>query len=517
MSPAFWRLFGYDPSQKKHLASEWQEMIHPEDRELATTNLQRHLADPSHPYDQIVRYRHNDGSWVWVRCRGIAIRDDPGKPVRMLGAHSDVTSIKEREAEIRRMHDDLDVIVQERTSQLRLAQEQQRLLDAKVQEAQKLESLGVLAGGIAHDFNNLLVGILGYADIALEKLPQLSPARPLIERIKTGGLRAADLCNQMLAYSGKGKFVIQPLDLNELVEEMAHLVEVSVSKKALLRYQLGANLPAIGADATQVRQILLNLIMNASEAIGDRSGVISISTGAQQCDGSYLESIFLPGEDWSAGVYVFVEVSDTGCGMSRETQERIFDPFFSTKFTGRGLGLAAVLGIVRGHSGAIKIYSEENGGTTFKILFPAVTQAAIPLLRFAGESESWRGSGTVLLVDDDETVLTVAGMMLEHAGFEVVTATDGKEGLAVFREHRDRIVCVMLDLTMPHMDGEETFRELRRIDPEIRVILTSGYNEQDASSRFAGKGLAGFVKKPFEASKLLGTLRAVLEPAAEPS
>jgi signal transduction histidine kinase/CheY-like chemotaxis protein len=435
----------------------------------------------------------------------------------MLGAHSDVTSIKEREAEIRRMHDDLDVVVQERTSQLRLAQEQQRLLDAKVQEAQKLESLGVLAGGIAHDFNNLLVGILGYADIALEKLPQLSPARPLIERIKTGGLRAADLCNQMLAYSGKGKFVIQPLDLNELVEEMAHLVEVSVSKKALLRYQLGANLPAIGADATQVRQILLNLIMNASEAIGDRSGVISISTGAQQCDGSYLESIFLPGEDWSAGVYVFVEVSDTGCGMSRETQERIFDPFFSTKFTGRGLGLAAVLGIVRGHSGAIKIYSEENGGTTFKILFPAVTQAAIPLLRFAGESESWRGSGTVLLVDDDETVLTVAGMMLEHAGFEVVTATDGKEGLAVFREHRDRIVCVMLDLTMPHMDGEETFRELRRIDPEIRVILTSGYNEQDASSRFAGKGLAGFVKKPFEASKLLGTLRAVLEPAAEPS
>ena len=394
------------------------------------------------------------------------------------------------------------------TTLVKQAEEERRRLDQQMQQTQKLESLGVLAGGIAHDFNNLLVAILGNAGLALMELPKESPARQTVQAIETAAQRAAELTRQMLAYSGKGKFVIELLNLSKVVEEMAHLLEVSVSKRAVLKYRFAPNLPLIEGDATQIRQIIMNLITNASDAIGERSGVISISTGLMHCDRAYLQSSYLD-SDLPEGDYVYVEVADTGEGMDEATRERIFDPFFTTKFTGRGLGLAAVLGIVRGHSGAIKLYSEKGRGSTFKVMLPAVAlnaaAAADSNQSTPAPADSRSRALTVLVVDDDETVRSVTRRMLEHAGYSVLQAADGVEALEVYASNPG-IDVVLLDMTMPHMDGEETFRELRRISGDVRVVLTSGYNEQDATERFAGKGLAGFIQKPYRPAELLAKI-----------
>jgi PAS domain S-box-containing protein len=394
------------------------------------------------------------------------------------------------------------------TTDLVRAEEERRRLDLQMQQTQKLESLGVLAGGIAHDFNNLLVAILGNAGLALMELPPESPARQTVLDIETAAQRAAELTRQMLAYSGKGRFVIERLNLSRIVEEMAHLLEVSVSKRAVLKYRFAPDLPAVEGDATQIRQVIMNLITNASDAIGDRSGVISVSTGLMHADTAYLKSAYMD-DDLPEGDYVYLEVADTGIGMDEATAARIFDPFFTTKFTGRGLGLAAVLGIVRSHRGAIKLYTEPGRGTTFKVLFPAAGPATPPAAAEAQSRPAAPASGTILIVDDDETVRTVARRILEQAGYVVLTAADGHEAIERYRE-RPGIDLVLLDMTMPHMDGEEAFRELRRIDPRVRVVLTSGYNEQDATERFAGKGLAGFIQKPYRPSDLLEKVRAAL-------
>lgn len=389
------------------------------------------------------------------------------------------------------------------------AEEERQRLEAQVQHAQKLESLGVLAGGIAHDFNNLLMGILGNADMAQHELSPVSPARLSVMEIETAAKRAAELTRQLLAYSGKGRFVIEAINLSELVEEMAHLLEVSISKKATLKYHFASDLPSVLADAAQIRQVVMNLIINASEAIGTKSGIIAVTTGAIDCDRSYLRSTYLD-EELPEGLYVYLEVSDTGCGMDQDTLGRIFDPFFTTKFTGRGLGLAAVLGIVRGHQGALKVYSEPGRGTTFKVLLPAHNRPAEPLRADTTDAGGWRGQGAVLLVDDEQTVRALGKRMLERIGFRVLVAEDGLGAVALFREHAEDIVCVILDLTMPHMDGEETFRILRQICPEVPVILSSGYNEQEVTQRFVGKGLAGFIQKPYQLGNLQAKLREVL-------
>ncbi len=390
------------------------------------------------------------------------------------------------------------------------AEEEKLSLLRQVQHAQKLESLGVLAGGIAHDFNNILMAILGNADLALVELSPHAPARDNIQEIEKAARRAAELAKQMLAYSGKGRFVVEPIDLNEFVEEMGHLLEVSISKKVVLKYNCADNLPCFDGDATQIRQIVMNLITNASDAIGDKSGVIALSTGAMVCDREYLAGVnegLRTGQDeqLAEGIYTYIEVADTGCGMGDDTIDKIFDPFFTTKFTGRGLGMSAVLGIVHGHKGAIKIYSEVGKGTTFKVLFPAneTGENRMASLNAAKTSVTdWQKSGTILIADDEETVCAVGKQMLERMGFSVLTAPDGQEALKLFRDHSDEIQCVLLDLTMPHMDGEEAFRKMRQINPQVSVILCSGYNEQDATQRFSGKGLAGFIQKPFNMTAL---------------
>lgn len=383
-------------------------------------------------------------------------------------------------------------------------------LELQIQHAQKLESLGVLAGGIAHDFNNIIMAILGNANLVLMDLSTANPAYSNLKAIETAAKRATDLAKQMLAYSGKGKFLIEKISLNEAIDEMINILEISISKKAVIKYHLADNLPLIKADSTQIRQIVMNLVTNASDAINRTSGVISITTGVMDCDSDYLASTYID-ESLVDGQYVYIEVTDTGCGMNKETMERLFDPFYTTKFTGRGLGLAAVLGIIRGHNGTIKVYSELGRGTSIKVLFP-ICDNTNEVADQAGNGivEHWSGSGTILLVDDEVSILSIGKQMLERMGFDVITASDGRRAVELFRDNSDSIVLVILDLTMPHLDGEETFRELRRLRSDIRVMMCSGYNEQDVTQRFAGKSLAGFLQKPYIFNDLEAGVKKIL-------
>ena len=393
------------------------------------------------------------------------------------------------------------------TEEKRIEAENERI-ERQLLHTQKLESLGVLAGGIAHDFNNILTAILGNTELALMRLNPESPVLDNLQRIEKSAVRATDLAKQMLAYSGKGKFVVENLDLNRLIEEMGHMLEVSISKKAVLHFNLKRPLPPVEADATQIRQIVMNLVINASEAIGDRSGVIAVTTGSMVCDQKYLKDVWQC-DGIAEGLYVCIEISDTGCGMDKETMARIFDPFFTTKFTGRGLGMAAVQGIVRGHKGAISVYSESGKGSSFKILLPA-SGKAFELPEQENRSGIWKGSGVVLLADDEETVRNIGREMLMELGFDVVTASDGRETLDIFKSRSD-IRAVILDLTMPHIDGEQAFAELRKIKPDAMVIISSGYSEYEVTRKFAGKGLNGFISKPYKLSALRDAMKSLGE------
>jgi two-component system cell cycle sensor histidine kinase/response regulator CckA len=382
----------------------------------------------------------------------------------------------------------------------------------QIRDTQKLESLGVLAGGIAHDFNNLLMSILGHAGLAGLDAPAGSVQGENIRAIERAGRRAADLCSQLLAYSGRGRFLIQALDLAAVIEDTTALLAVSASKKALLTFTFAADLPLVMADAVQMQQLVMNLVINASEAIGDNPGVIGVRTGVMACDQRQLLEM-MRGESLAEGRYAFFEVSDTGCGMSTETRERMFEPFFTTKFAGRGLGLAAVLGIVRGHRGAIQVTSEMGRGSTFRVLLPvgAAVSAAAPEEKKA--TPGWRGQGTILLVDDDEGVRTVTAHMLRSVGFEVLLAEDGAHAVRLFEEHADKIVGVVLDLTMPVMSGEETYRRLLLIRKDVRVLLSSGYSEHELALQFANRGFAGFMHKPFEKQTLIAHLQNLVAAA----
>ncbi len=385
-------------------------------------------------------------------------------------------------------------------------------MEESLRQTQRLESLGVLAGGIAHDFNNLLTTVLGNASLGSLALPAESPGRVYLDRIEEATVRAADLTRQLLAYAGKGNFVKTTVDLNRAVQEMTQLLSVSISKKAALRYDLSEVKPKVEADPSQIQQLIMNLVTNASEAIGEEtSGLITVRTGLQHLDEHYIRNLALafPVEP---GLFATLEVSDTGCGMTAETQSRMFDPFFTTKFTGRGLGLSAMTGILRSHLGSLKIYSEVGRGSTFKLFLPAVAQDwAEPALH--ADLSAWRTTGRVLVVDDEAGARGVTRQMAEHLGLEVLEAGDGREAVELFQIHHGTLALVVMDLTMPHMDGRHAYRLMREVDDRVPVILTSGYSEADAAQAFVGKGLAGFLQKPFRHQAFAALLRKVLEGA----
>ncbi len=427
------------------------------------------------------------GGIKWFETFKTPIRDLNGRVVGTVGLARDVTDRK-------------------------LAEEQRQRLERRMQQTQKLESLGVLAGGIAHDFNNLLVGVLANAELALTGLgdsPELEQVRQRLLDIRNAALHAAELTNQMLAYSGKGHFDVRPISLNEMVREMSQLLHASISKKARVFFELADELPSVQADVAQMHQLVMNLITNASEALEERAGDIHVRTGVQDVDEA-VPDLYGP-TPLAPGRYVYLEVADEGCGMDTETRARLFEPFFTTKFTGRGLGLSAVQGIVRGHGGGIALHSEVGVGTTIKVLLPCSDQPVMSLPATPGQRENdWPASGVVLLVDDDARVREVTSLLLESLGFEVLCAPSGREAIRLFEQRGEDVRVVLLDATMPDLNGEQVLRELRRRRSDVPVIICSGYSEQEMDCRFSAADMASFLQKPYPFELLKTRLREAI-------
>jgi signal transduction histidine kinase len=389
---------------------------------------------------------------------------------------------------------------------------ERRHLEEQLRHAQKLESLGLLAGGVAHDFNNLLTGILGNASLVLEVVDAEPDVKSMLQDIIRASERAADLTRQLLAYAGKGKFVIEPMDASALVRNISELLRSSVPRTVELALQLHPDLPSVEGDASQIHQLVLNLILNAVEATGERPGVVRVTTSVREVRPGDKVGHFRP-DPPQPGLYVAVEVRDNGCGMTEMVKAQIFDPFFTTKFTGRGLGLAAALGIVRGHKGCIGVESVEGSGSCFTVLLPAQGTRNTP---FTEETEltvqplAQTAAGSILIIDDEDVVRRAARATLEHFGYIVFEASDGRDGADLFSRLHDRISAVLLDLTMPRMDGHEVWRYIRRVRPDMKIIVSSGYDEAEAMRQFTETTGLDFIQKPYTATALVRKIRAVV-------
>ncbi|QEL13556.1 PAS domain-containing hybrid sensor histidine kinase/response regulator [Limnoglobus roseus] len=427
--------------------------------------------------------RHRDGSdRVFVVRAMVFDRGPDGRPTKVVCASLDITD-------------------------QRAAAEENRRLDEQLRETQRLESLGVLAGGIAHDFNNLLTGILGYADLAGQELSASAVAQSHLTPIIASAHRAAELCQQMLAYAGKGRVELTVANLSNIVREVRSLLGAAISKKAEVEFDLPDELPGIECDVNQIRQVVMNLFTNASEALEGWPGQIRVSTAAVVADRAALDAMRF-GAGRPPGEYVRLTVSDTGCGMSAATVAKMFDPFFTTKFTGRGLGLSAVLGIIRSHGGAIRVDSVEEEGTAVEVLLPA-SEKPLPGPSLPPAVGPGQGSGVVLVVDDEPVVRRLTGMMLQSLGYTPLFAADGPEAVRVYAENRETLKVVFLDLTMPGLDGLQVFKAIRAQGGRTPVILMSGYSEHEVREKFGTHGFQGFLSKPFTRNALAERLAEV--------
>jgi len=478
IGPQVESILGY-PQERWFESGFFESILHDEDRD-ETLEFCKSQTEQNRDHEIDYRIVTADGGTRWIRDIVTVVAGE-GAPTILRGIFVDVTQIKE-------------------------AEEERRQLQEQMQHAQKLESLGVLAGGIAHDFNNFLTGIMGNADLALH---QPEEAVDNLETIVTTAKRAGELCQQLLAYSGRGKIVVKPHDLSELVTEIGDLLEVPVSKKADILYSLSSELPAIEGDSTQIRQVIMNLVTNASESIEHTPGTITITTGETTVTESDQKYSIEEGEV-SPGCYVYADVMDNGCGMERRTRSRMFDPFYTTKFSGRGLGLAAVLGIMRSHEGGIRVESAPGMGTTVRLLFPVSDKPVVRELGPTNGNGHWRGEGLILIVDDEAVIRDFVAAVLVDAGFEVVTAEDGEQAVKRFREHAHNLTAIVLDLTMPKMNGAEAHREMRGIREGVPVVVISGFSETEVTHSFSDTALGAFLQKPFRGEELIDALRGAI-------
>jgi two-component system, cell cycle sensor histidine kinase and response regulator CckA len=487
-SEALDEIFGIGPEYVRN-AEGWLALVHPDQREDLRVYLGREVLERRQGFHLDYRIvRASGGEVRWVQGRGELEFDAAGRPIRLFGTIQDVTDLRRQE-------------------------DQRRELEGRLLQAQKLESLGVLAGGVAHEFNNLLTSILGNADLALQDLVPGSPAARCIADIEAASRRAAEISQQLLAYSGRGRFIVGPTSLGGIVRDMMRMIELTVSKRVTLRVAIPDDLPLVDADADQLRQMIVNLVSNASDAIGDENGVIHLSASVVDCSADHLVTDYL-GDPLESRRYVAIEVADSGAGMGAETRARLFDPFFSTKFTGRGLGLPAVLGVVRGHRGAIQVESEPGRGTTIRVFLPALSsRAAAPAPPRNAVQAPEATKATILVVEDEEGVRTVALRMVERCGYAAVPAADGLEAVNLVRQNPVRFDCVLLDLTMPRMGGEEALREIRHIAPHLPVLVCSGYPAQELTERFSGQAVTGFVQKPYRLAEVRARLQALFDSA----
>lgn len=395
------------------------------------------------------------------------------------------------------------------------AEQERREIESRMQQARHLESLGVLAGGIAHDFNNLLQVVLTHADLAELDLEGQHPVRNNLVQIRSAAYSAADLCRQLLAYAGQGARTIEPVRLESLADEVVKTCAASSGGEIRIEADFEPGLPPIEGDGSQLRQLLVNLVTNASEAVEPNSGSIAVRIGFGRFDGASEPSDGWQPEKPGDGEFIRLEVEDTGSGMAPETLRRVFEPFFTTRFVGRGLGMPAVLGLVRRHHGFIHMASHLGRGTTVRVFLPGSRGARIPggeeivppPADAVADQRAGSRSGVVLLVDDDELVRIASEQILRKLGFEVLLAENGLEALEVYRSARDRIGLVLLDLTMPELDGWETLKELRQRDPGVRVVICSGYSSPDIRAGIDDGFVEGFLEKPFTVAELRRVLR----------
>lgn len=473
-SPKTCEMFGFEKNAAPVDLSAWRKPVDPEDQEHAVSCLTAALAG-KREFDCEFRVVLPDSSIRWIACRGSLLHEGEHARPRLVGVSQDVT--------------------------------ERKLADAIVRHKHKLESLGILAGGIAHDFNNLLTGVLGHASIVLSDGKLDSDNRQCIENVVLAAESAAQLTRQMLAYSGRGRFVVEPVQLSNRIRELQPLFTAAISKNVVLEMDLKEHLPLVEMDTAQLQQLIMNLVLNAAEAVGPKAGVVRVSTRLVKVT-EHMLRLAPVGGDVPVGEYVSIEVRDNGHGMDEKTIAKIFDPFFSTKFTGRGLGLSAVMGIVRGHKGAIQIASQPGKGTVFTVYFPSSARSHQKLAEVKPVPS--RGSGVVLVVDDEEIVRKTAKLALQRCGFEVVVAQNGQECVETVRTSPDRFDAILLDMAMPVMGGEQAFKNLVQIRPSIVVIATSGYDESETVSRF-GSGLAGFLQKPYTSGQLVSKVQSVLQ------
>jgi len=417
--------------------------------------------------------------------------------------------------ELQWQRDNLEVLVAERTRELeqelcerKRAEAEKTVLEQQLHQAQKLESLGVLAGGIAHDFNNILSIIIGYC--GLVKINHAT-AEKNIAHIETAAERAAGLCRQMLAYAGKASFIKAQLDFACLVDEMITMLKTTISQTIVIESRLGGDIPAFVGDASQLRQVVMNLIINAAEAIGEVDGKIDISLEKAEIKAKQTTKDHL-GKIIPAGHYILLEVSDNGCGMDEETGRRIFEPFYTTKFAGRGLGMSAVLGIIKAHDGALQLESQVGHGTTFKVYLPVQPDSSEKVEASRDETpKAWQGSGTVLLAEDEDHVKSIAIELLQMLGFTVIDAANGKEALELYEKNAADITLVVTDMGMPVMNGYELFYKLKQLNPQLPIIISSGFGEGDIVSKIPRKEIAGLVNKPYSFNQLQDVVKEVLE------
>ena len=478
-------MLGYTLKELESDANTWRNLVHPDDMPLVNQIAEEHESGKT-PFFQVEhRLRCKSGEWKWVLNWGKVVkRDKDGRPLRAAGTHLDITERKQEE-------------------------EKRLKLEAQIQQAQKFESLNVMAGSIAHNFNNLLMVMLGNLELALESLPPLSPQRQDIENAEKAAKHAAELSNLMLTYVGHKQMVMEELDLLDIIKEMSGILELTLSKKAVLKFDCQLTPALFKGDAIQIRQVVMNLVSNAAEAVGDSQGTITLATGTMFCDRSCFPLPFQK-ENLSEGDYVYLEVTDTGCGMDQETQGKIFDPFFTTRFQGRGLGMAVVLGILRAHRGTILLDSQPGEGTTIRVLFPALEASGKAQRKAPGEEYKRKGKGAVLMIDDDADVLQVGERMLERLGFQVLTTPDAAEAIEIFKKLAANLDCVLINLTMPKMDGVELFHKLREIRENIPIIICSGYTEEQVMNRFRENKPEGFIQKPYRIKQLEEKIKMII-------
>ncbi len=447
------------------------QRVHPDDL-AALFDARAAVRRPGDRYH--VEYRNGDATgWRWIAEDG-QLREQPGSDrLSVWGLVQDVTERVANQAYREQVH-------------------------AELLRVQKLESLSLLAGGIAHDFNNLLTAILGNASLAELQLERTHPASGSIASMVSAAKRASDLTAQLLSFSGRRRLTVEPVDVNGQLVELVGLLHASISRKVTLRLDAG-RVRVVDADRSQLNQVLMNLVINAAQAHGDEAGAVKIRTGVQALGPADLKAC--PGfPDATPGEFVVVEVSDTGCGMDAATAAKIFEPFFTTKPEGRGLGLAAVQGIVRGHRGLVRVQSAPGVGTTFFVYLPAAASGIAPA---PPSPAPLAAQGTILVVDDEPAVRAFMRAALEFGGFKVLEAEDGEAGVATFAVHADTIDLVLLDLTMPRLGGEEALVQINALRPNTPVVMTSGFNELGQTRRLIGHGAVEFIQKPYPVRDLL--------------